>query len=330
MGYRFTRSLIVLLSICIIAPFFYLQFLSPSCLKPSEVCKQCQSSSSSSLTRESALKKRKHYLLLIVVITGLNQAAERTAIRQTWLSNIQNHSILCKFVMGTAGVSQDQKASVLRENSQFNDLVFFDDFTEGYKKLAEKMLYTFSWASESVNFDYLFKADDDTFIRIPLLIDELRRRETPRRFYWGFFDGRASVKKTGKWKESEWFLCDRYLPFALGGGYVITSDLVDFIARNRAMLRVYSNEDVSLGSWLAPLDIERRHDRRFDTEYKSRGCHNAFIVTHKQSVEDMRMKQKELEDRGKLCSKEFIVRPSYEYNWNAPPSQCCPRNLPLP
>ena len=27
--------------------------------------------------------------------------------------------------------------------------------------------------------------------------------------YWGFFDGRAPVQKTGKWAEMDYILCDR-------------------------------------------------------------------------------------------------------------------------
>ena len=256
-------------------------------------------------------------------------------MRQTWLSkiNINRSEIEWKFVMGTMGATRDQIDELRAENAENDDLILFENFAEGYTKLTEKMLHTLTWASKSINFDYLFKADDDTFARLPLLVKALRGRghkKPPRRFYWGFFDGRAAVKKSGKWKESDWFLCDRYLPHALGGGYVLSFDLVDFIARNRDLLQVYSNEDVAVGTWLAGLDIERWHDRRFDTEYKSRGCHESFIVTHKQSIDDMKLKQRSLVDRGKLCDKETLVRPSYEYDWKALPSQCCQRNLPLP
>lgn len=45
---------------------------------------------------------------------------------------------------------------------------------------------------------------------------------------------------------------------------------------------MFVNEDVSVGIWLAPLRIERRHDRRFDTEWRSRGCLNHYVITHKQ------------------------------------------------
>ena len=93
---------------------------------------------------------------------------------------------------------------------------------------------------------------------------------------------------------------------------------------------------------------------------KSRGCQNKFLVTHKQSIEDMRNKHTRvgggkkngvttpscfisdcyvhvltsfftlslnqlIETQGEeMCEQETFLRPEYEYNWNVLPSQCCP------
>ena len=47
-------------------------------------------------------------------------------------------------------------------------------------------------------------------------------------------------------------------------------------------LEKWNSEDVSVGAWLAPVQVNRVHSIRFDTESESRGCHNSWIVTHKQ------------------------------------------------
>lgn len=39
-----------------------------------------------------------------------------------------------------------------------------------------------------------------------------------------------------------WFLSDTYLPYALGGGYVLGMDLAVYIARNRELLSLYNSE----------------------------------------------------------------------------------------
>ncbi|CAG5017718.1 unnamed protein product [Parnassius apollo] len=105
--------------------------------------------------------------------------------------------------------------------------------------------------------------------------------------YWGYFNGHANVYLKGKWQEKTWFLCDKYLPYALGGGYVISRSIVDYIANNSNLLSYYNSEDVSMGVWTAALDINRVHDIRFDTEWKSRGCNKTMLVRHKQSPSDM-------------------------------------------
>ena len=80
-----------------------------------------------------------------------------------------------------------------------------------------------------------------------------------------------------------------------------------------------------LGTWLAPLQVNRVHDYRFDTEYRSRGCNNLHIVSHKQSTADMYQKHTQLKENGKLCLQETHLRNSFMYNWELPPTQCCKR-----
>jgi len=66
---------------------------------------------------------------------------------------------------------------------------------------------------------------------------------------------------------------------------------------------------------------------RFDTEWRSRGCSNKFLVTHKQTEADMKIKWKRLRKYGTICEgAETKVRLSYNYDWSKPPSECCVRS----
>ena len=63
--------------------------------------------------------------------------------------------------------------------------------------LREKVLYSFVWVDKffkHLRFDYLMKCDDDTFMVLDNILEELSKRTSKNSFYWGFFDGRASVK----------------------------------------------------------------------------------------------------------------------------------------
>ena len=70
--------------------------------------------------------------------------------------------------------------------------------------------------------------DDDSYVQLPVLIDELKNSNFEKELYWGFFDGRAPVQSKGKWVEKDYKLCDRYIPYALGGGYVLSQVRLDF------------------------------------------------------------------------------------------------------
>ncbi|XP_005986056.1 beta-1,3-galactosyltransferase 6 [Latimeria chalumnae] len=273
-------------------------------------------------------QKGQSAFLVVLITTGPKYTERRSIIRSTWLST-HEPDILCRFVIGTTGLLQEDLQNLELENARHHDLLLLPDLKDSYENLTNKILHMYSWLDQNVNFKFVLKADDDTFARLDVIKEELQTKE-PKKLYWGFFSGRGRVKSAGKWKESTWLLCDYYLPYALGGGYVLSSDLVHYIRISKDFLKVWQSEDVSLGVWLAPVDVKRVHDPRFDTEYKSRGCNNKYIVTHKQSIEDMLEKHQTLIKEGKLCKEEVKLRLSYIYDWNVPPSQCCQRKDGIP
>ena len=270
--------------------------------------------------------------LLILILSSPDGGERRTAIRETWASDYKTMTpkVVLKFAIGTKELSLQHLDQLKAEEGQHKDILLLHNLTESYYELTRKMLYCFVEVDRTFRFQYLLKADEDTFVILSTLLEELSQRTSTKGLYWGYFDGRQVPKKQGKWKEDSWFLCDRYLPFAKGGGYVLSSNVVHGIASNAGSLQLYNAEDVSVGVWTSPYDIERRHDVRFDTEYVSRGCRNVYIVSHKQSINDMRLKYDNLKKTGQQCAKEVQSRESYEYNWKVPPSECCKREPNIP
>ncbi|XP_063547437.1 beta-1,3-galactosyltransferase 6 [Cydia strobilella] len=307
----------------------------------------------------------------VLVLTSPLNEERRNVIRSTWtnfVSNIfvengerlykWNHSwtekrsnhdfIKVYFVVGTKGLSTEKMNMLKTESTRSNDMVLLDNLTDKYENLAMKMKLSFVWFHENVkNLKYIIKCDDDSFVRVDLIVKVLEAfapqmnsytlntyissQVKPsmtqyRGLYWGYFNGHARVQLKGKWQEQDWFLCDNYLPYALGGGYVVSRNIIDFIAKNVDFLSSYRSEDISMGVWTAPLDgINRVHDVRFDSEWISRGCLNHMLVRHKQTTQDMFQMYKALVDsKGEnLCKTETIERGAYEYKWNSRPSQCC-------
>ena len=277
--------------------------------------------------KEKSLVDDTHYLLVVLVLSSVRGRERRDTIRETWMEGYRDleHKVLIKFSIGTLGLSPSDSDALNSEQHTSNDLLLLPNLQESYSNLTRKVLYSFIKLDQNYDFSYLMKCDDDTFIVLKTVLKELPGRTSLKSLYWGFFDGRAHVKQQGKWSEKEWFLCDRYLPYALGGGYILSHDLLSRISLVADGLQLYNSEDVSVGVWLSPYEAERRHDVRFDTEFVSRGCRNEYIVSHKQSTEDMRKKHRTLKTAGHLCEREYQTRLSYEYNWNVEPTKCCER-----
>jgi len=270
------------------------------------------------------IKVLDHLDLLIMIVSAPGNIKQRTAVRQTWLSS--HHSeIRGFFVIGVKDLSAQVQQSLDEEKNEFEDMVFIN-MVDSYTALSEKVLSMMSYAEEHFTSNLLMKCDDDTFINIYMLAKEIKKRTyQDDMLYWGYFDGRAPVFKKGKWAENDYNLCDRYIPYALGGGYILGWEIVKHLSRSSHILKEFRNEDVSLGTWLAGVDVHRIHDERFDTEWKSRGCVNNYLVSHSISPDDMVKLWSRISSGQSLCSKEVITRPSYSYNWDLPPSQCCVR-----
>jgi galactosylxylosylprotein 3-beta-galactosyltransferase len=266
------------------------------------------------------------------------------------------------FVIGSFGLSVDEIFHLSTEQSQFSDILILPMY-DSYQNLTMKVLKSFEWLDEQfdygLGFKYVLKCDDDSFVRLDKLSTEIANIEliylksdlkhvntlienaaspfirtniqlnpdvvkNELQLYWGYFHGNARIKTSGKWRESNWIACDKYIPYALGGGYILSKKLISIIAKNKDNLKQYNSEDVSVGIWLSPVtNILRIHDIRFDTEWTTRGCQNFYLITHNISKEEMQKMYENIVNINNLCSTTSIKRRHYFYNWAVPPSQCC-------
>uniref|UniRef100_A0A0A9YDT9 Hexosyltransferase n=1 Tax=Lygus hesperus TaxID=30085 RepID=A0A0A9YDT9_LYGHE len=272
------------------------------------------------LANERVEEKKDSFGTIYVILTGPEHWNKRDAIRESWVTFLRGDDTYV-FSIGALGLSKEVRNLLITEQQTHSDLLIVP-VVDSYQNLTAKVLSTFEQLVNRRTFKYVVKADDDTYLNVEGIRQELKVAPE-RRFYWGYFHGAAHVFRNGKYKETEWFLADRYLPYALGGAYVLSYDLVQYIVNNGPLFSKYKSEDVTVGTWLAPLNITRRHDTRFDTGYRSRGCANTRLALHKQLSGDMRTFASRLRDGLPLCEKEFTLMPSYRYNWTVPPSQCC-------
>jgi len=260
--------------------------------------------------------------ILILIPSSPSNLKQRTVVRETWLSGLHSQ-IRGYFVVGVDKLSRQVRSSLEEEKEEHGDLILLD-MVDSYDTLSEKVLKMIEYASDHFTARLLMKADDDSFVNTFLLVKEIKHQfyHDPN-LYWGYFKGNAPIFKQGRWAEPEYHLCDKYIPYAQGGGYLLGWQVVKHIARNAGILKLYRSEDVSVGTWLAGTRVKPIHDERFDTEWKSRGCQNHMLVRHPVTEAGMRDMWDRLTRGDTLCSKEIENRKSYSYNWKVPPSQCC-------
>ena len=200
--------------------------------------------------------------LLVLVISSPSNNLLRNTIRDTWLSvSKKNHNFQAYFVIGERSLNSKQIYDLSQEKSKHDDLLLLP-IHDSYTALTSKVLKSLEFSHKNFKFEFLLKCDDDTFVDLEKVIEELQEVTDPT-LYWGFFDGRAPVQTKGKWADPNYRLCDKYIPYALGGGYILGKSLVQYLADNAKMLQLFNSEDASVGTWLAGLKIRRKHDSRF-------------------------------------------------------------------
>ena len=216
------------------------------------------------LDKTSTVTKRAFTTFLLIMVPILPKSFHsREIIRDTWYKGFSgSKDVMLRFVMGTAGLNDINVTNKLAtENGNHGDLIYFDNLAESRTALTNKTLLLMQWAYSNVEFSYLLKCDDDTFVFVEKMINELKKRPSATRLYYGLIKYNNKPFKSGVWADTSWKLGETYMPFALGGGYILSSDLIKLIVGNIAYLEWHPNEDTAVGTWLVPYKIELRTDK---------------------------------------------------------------------
>ena len=214
-----------------------------------------------------------------------NGARRRSLVRGSWMpKTAYKHppaaSITVKFVLGTKDLPKEQLHKLTAEHGRFGDFLLLPNLHDTYDQLAEKVRQAIQWADKNLQFDYLIKTDDDVLIRLDKMTDALRSMGCPERLFWGHFMTNIKMQQSGKWKETKYHACSVYLPYVSGAGYVLGRQVVQIVNKYSEHLTRFTCEDVSMGFWLAPYNITRRHDKRFHLRAT---CSDSAIQAHQGS-----------------------------------------------
>lgn len=218
-------------------------------------------------------------------------------------------------------------SNLTKEAGKHGDMILLPDVSDEHESLSYRTLRSFQYVAQSRSMDFLYvlKCDDDTFVNLLAVTKELSQRGADTGFFWGQFLGAGGIIKEGPYAEFSWSVCETYLPYALGGGYILSMDLVRLVAKNAMFLKVYKNEDVSVGAWLAPYNIDFVSDVRFNTGAVTKGCKKPYMVIHRVNTTQIHNYFHAVLNEGYVCNKKnyWFVWHGYRYNWKVKPSKCC-------
>ncbi|XP_034256300.1 UDP-GalNAc:beta-1,3-N-acetylgalactosaminyltransferase 2-like [Thrips palmi] len=148
----------------------------------------------------------------------------------------------------------------LSDEASIEQDILFVDVVDVYRNIPDKLLNFYVWVHNNLHFSFLLKADDDTFLNVPLIEKYLKFIEKVEEksgalsemWWWGRLRHGLPVERHGKWQELL-YAAPVYPPFLCGASYVLNENVVKFLSTNSRWLHRYQGEDTSLGIWLSSV-----------------------------------------------------------------------------
>lgn len=223
--------------------------------------------------------------LLVGVQTAPLNRARRDAIRSGWMQSAPEGVLVC-FVVGLSGIAKSVRRTLDAEAaSNSGDLMLLKGVQDGRTKAVSIAKAHAFWARAasmmprdlvSSSAAHVAKVDDDSYVNLPALYDQLEQLRCVPRLYYGHFSYagyRPSIfSKCGfSWRaprpsNNDPLGCSRHgawpaFPFALGQLEVLSADLAWHIGSSPAVAvfaraadaRLAADEDPALGYWLSRL-----------------------------------------------------------------------------
>ncbi|XP_046885317.1 UDP-GalNAc:beta-1,3-N-acetylgalactosaminyltransferase 2 [Hypomesus transpacificus] len=198
---------------------------------------------------------------------------------------------LCDLLEGRAGRLEkhsfrlrQEDSSLQQESLQHRDMVFVD-VVDTYRNVPSKLLQFYKWSVGNADFNLLLKTDDDCFIDVDTVLMKIDHKGLKRsNFWWGNFRQSWAVDRIGKWQELE-YPSPTYPAFACGSGYVVSQDLVHWLASNAETLKAYQGEDVSMGIWMAAVGPQKHQDAGWLCEKE---CYVDMLSSPQHTAEELR------------------------------------------
>ncbi|KAF1872806.1 hypothetical protein Lal_00015898 [Lupinus albus] len=243
--------------------------------------------------------------LFIGILSAGNHFAERMAVRKSWMQHelIKSSHVVARFFVAVHA-RKDINVDIKKEAEYFGDIIIVP-YMDHYDLVVLKTIAICEYGIRTLHAKYIMKGDDDTFVRVDSIISEARKAESDRSLYMGNMNYHHTPLRSGKWAVTyeEWVEAE-YPTYANGPGYIISSDIAQFVVSEfeKSRLNLFKMEDVSMGMWIDQINKRRAVKYVHSLNFCQFGCIDDYYTAHYQSPRQMTCLWDKLQQQGKpLC-----------------------------
>ncbi|ETN15193.1 hypothetical protein PPTG_07362 [Phytophthora nicotianae INRA-310] len=215
----------------------------------------------------------------------------RQAIRQTWASKDNlpsNVRVLFAACRIPVDASEEVRQAIAHEQKVYGSDLLTDvlDCEDSYASLPQKVkefLYFVGTDHVLRRAGYVMIADEDVYVRADVFAEQLAALGPLTDLYAGHVkEGNAFLPERDPQRryylpESVYPL-DEFPPFAWGPHYLMSMDVVDFIAYNREELQgLGCLDDVTIALWLLAIQVHPQHLAQFQN-LREAPCTNELLA----------------------------------------------------
>ncbi|XP_038124279.1 N-acetyllactosaminide beta-1,3-N-acetylglucosaminyltransferase 2 [Cyprinodon tularosa] len=273
------------------------------------------------------------FMLLIAIKSQIGNFENRQAIRETWGRsglvrgefNKKGGLVRTVFLLGrqdsSTGPYPDLNNLLELENEKYGDILQWD-FRDTFFNLTLKDLLLWKWLQQYCpTAAFVFKGDDDVFVRTDALLDYLQNKleehnlwrtytnETDMNLFVGDVISNAMPNRepSVKYYIPESFYKGVYPPYAGGGGVVYSGSLALRLQEVSERVRLFPIDDVYLGMCLNRLGLSPIHHPGFltfdlpATDRNNPCAYRSVLLVHRRNPKEMLTLWKQLKNLPAQC-----------------------------
>jgi len=203
--------------------------------------------------------------LVIIVTSAPGNIEARNAIRNTWGYFNSTEPVKLVFIVGSS-IPKNEK--MLEEEYSMHGDIIHGNFIDSYYNLTLKTISMLEWVKVNCkNVKFILKADDDTFVNVNKLMENIKPRINETKTIYGRI-GRSWTPFRDP-KSKYYISYDEFADYVFpditsGPAYLMTSDCADLIYNEALDQKYLKLEDVFITGIIASrLNIRRIHLEEF-------------------------------------------------------------------